>query len=106
MLFQNKPRTSPCDYKINTPQQQKITNMKKSSILKYTKSFINKNFRLKVYGLDENGNRINKLVGVAGLIALIGVELLNKFLDRALKAGLDKCVCKLRRGLQVSFYNK
>lgn len=80
--------------------------MKKSSILKYTKSFINKNFRIKVYGIDENGNRINKLVGVSGIIALIGVEFLNKFIDRALKAGLDKCVCKLRRGLQVSLYNK
>lgn len=80
--------------------------MKKSSILKYTSKFINKNFRLKVYGVDNEGNRINKLVGVAGLIALIGVELLNKFLDRTLKAGLDKCVCKLHRGLQVSFYNK
>lgn len=80
--------------------------MKKSSILKYTKSFINRNFRLKVYGLDENGNRINKLVGVAGLIALIGVDMLNKFLDRAMRCMLDKCVCKLRRGLQVSFYVK
>ena len=80
--------------------------MKKSSILKYTSKFINKNFRLKVYGLDNEGNRINKLVGVAGLIALIGIELLNKFIDCALKAGLDKCVCKLRRGLQVSLYNK
>ena len=78
----------------------------KKGILNYTKTFINRNFRIKVYGVDENGNRINKLVGVAGLIALIGIELLNKFIDRALKAGLDKCVCKLRRGLQVSFYNK
>lgn len=78
----------------------------KKGILNYTKKFINNNFRMKVYGVDENGNRINKLVGVAGLIALIGIELLNKFIDRALKAGLDKCVCKLRRGLQVSFYNK
>lgn len=78
----------------------------KKGILNYTKTFINNNFRMKVYGVDENGNRINKLVGVAGLIALIGIELLNKFIDRALKAGLDKCVCKLRRGLQVSFYNK
>ena len=74
--------------------------------LKYTKRFINQNFRMKVYGYDENGKRINKLVGVAGLIALIGVEFINKFIDRALKAGLDKVVCKLRRGLQVSFYAK
>jgi hypothetical protein len=84
----------------------KFTTTMKKGILNYTKTFINNNFRMKVYGVDENGNRINKLVGVAGLIALIGIELLNKFIDRALKAGLDKCVCKLRRGLQVSFYNK
>lgn len=64
------------------------------------------NFRLKVYGKDENGKRINKLVGVAGLIALIGIDLLNKFIERALKAGLDCCKCKLRRGLQVSLYVK
>lgn len=74
--------------------------------LKYTKKFINQNFRMKVYGFDENGKRINKLVGVAGLIALIGIEFINKFIDRALKAGLDKVVCKLRRGLQVSLYAK
>ena len=80
--------------------------MKKSSILRFTKSFINRNFRIKVYGLDAQGDRINKLVGVAGIIALIGIDLLNKFIDRALNAGLDKCVCKLRRGLQVSFYCK
>lgn len=61
---------------------------------------------MKVYGFDENGKRINKLVGVAGLIALIGIEFINKFIDRALKVGLDKVVCKLRRGLQVSFYAK
>lgn len=78
----------------------------KKGILNYTKTFINSNFRMKVYGLDENGNRINKLVGVAGLIALIGIELFNKFVDRAVNAGLDKVVCKLRRGLQVSFYAK
>lgn len=105
-LFQNKPRTSRCVYDISTSTTTKIEDMKKSSILKYTSKFINKNFRLKVYGVDGEGNRINKLVGVAGLIALIGIELLNKFIDRALKAGLDKCVCKLRRGLQVSLYNK
>lgn len=80
--------------------------MKANKILNYTKTFINKNFRLKVYGVDSEGNRVNKLVGVAGLIALIGIDLLNKFIDRALNAGLDKVVCKLRRGLQVSFYIK
>ena len=80
--------------------------MKTKDILKYTSKFINRNFRIKVYGADSMGNKINKLVGVAGILSLIGAELLNKFIDRALKAGLDKCVCKLRRGLQVSLYIK
>ena len=80
--------------------------MKKNSVLKYTTKFINKFFRLKVYGVDNRGKKINKLVGVAGLIALIGEELINKFIDRARKAGQDKCVCKLRRGLVVTLYCK
>lgn len=80
--------------------------MKKDSIMKYSTKFINKNFRLKVYGYDNEGNKVNKLVGVSGLIALIGVDFINKFIERALYCMLDVCVCKLRRGLQVSLYFK
>lgn len=78
----------------------------KTNILSYTTTEINRNFRIKVYGVDSMGNRINKLVGVAGILALIGVELLNKFLNRAFHCMDDVCVCKLRRGLKVSFYVK
>ena len=78
----------------------------KTNILNYTTTEINRNFRIKVYGVDANGNRINKLVGVAGLIALIGIEFLNKFVKRAFACMEDVCVCKLRRGLKVSFYFK
>lgn len=67
---------------------------------------INFNFRIKVAGFDANGKKINKLVGVAGLIRLIGIELVNKLIKRAFKSIEDKCVCKLRRGLKVSFYVK
>ena len=74
--------------------------------LNYSTREINMDFRIKVYGYDENGNRINTLVGVSGLIALIGLELVNKFLERAYRLVGDKTVCKLRRGLQVTFYNK
>lgn len=80
--------------------------MKKQITLTYTTTVINKNFRLKVKGVDNNGNKLNKLVGVSGLISLIGEELLNKFLDRAFACMDDVCVCKLRRGLKVSFYVK
>lgn len=72
----------------------------------YTSEFINRNYRLKVYGFDAYGNKVNKLVGFRGLIELIGSDLVNKFVARTLKAGQDKCTCKLRRGLQVTFYNK
>ena len=73
--------------------------------LNYTTREINFNFRIKVAGVDANG-KINKLVGVAGLIRLIGIELVNKFIKRAFKSQDDKCVCKLRRGLVISFYVK
>lgn len=80
--------------------------MKKQITLTYSTTVINKNFRLKVKGVDNNGNKLNKLVGVSGLISLIGEELLNKFLDRAFACMDDVRVCKLRRGLKVSFYVK
>lgn len=80
--------------------------MKKQKELGYMTKFINENFRIKVYGRDENGKRINTLLGVSGIIRMIGVELFNKFIERALKCLQDVCVCKLRRGLQVSLYVK
>ena len=88
---------------------QKKENMNTQSIyagLLYSTREINMNFRIKVYGMDENGNKINKALGVMGLIKLIGIELVNKFLGRAFNSGLDKIVCKLRRGIKVTFYGK
>lgn len=73
--------------------------------MKYSTTYINRNYLIKVYGFNNEGKRINKLVGVSGLIALIGVELANKFVGRAERSGQDCTVCKLRRGLQVSLYN-
>ncbi len=74
--------------------------------LNYSTSEINRNFRIKVSGRDINGKRINKLVGVAGALALIGAEMLNKLLNRAFDCMDDVCVCKLRRGIKFSFYVK
>jgi hypothetical protein len=80
--------------------------MKKQGFTKYTTKFINQNFRIKVFGRDAQGKKINTLMGVSGIIAMIGEELFYKFVQRALDCMLDKCVCKLRRGLQVSLYVK
>jgi hypothetical protein len=79
--------------------------MKKQNSTFSTK-FINKNFRIKVFGYDENGKKINTLMGVSGIIRLIGSELFYKFVQRALDCMQDSCACKLRRGLKVTLYVK
>lgn len=80
--------------------------MKKNNttpILKYTSKEINRSFKIKVYGVVD-GKKTNVLVGVSGLIKLVGVELANKMLDRAFGCPEDKQVCKLRRGVKITFY--
>ena len=74
--------------------------------LNYSTKYINRNYLIKVAGVDNEGCKINTLVGVSGMLALIGCELANKFLDRAERGMGDNCVCKLRRGLKITFYNK
>lgn len=74
--------------------------------LEFSTRKINMNFRIKVSGIDNNGKKINKLVGVSGLILLIGVEFANKFIAKAFKGKGDKTECKLRRGIKVTFYIK
>lgn len=72
--------------------------------LKYTTKQINRDYKIKVSGL-YNGEKVNTLVGVAGLVRMVGdIELTNRLLDRAFSCMNDKCVCKLRRGIKVSFY--
>lgn len=78
-----------------------------TSVLAYSTSEINRNYRIKVYGLDKNGNKVNKLVGVSGLLKLVGdIALVNRLLKRAFGCLLDACICKLRRGLKITFYGK
>lgn len=78
----------------------------KTVSLAYSTREINRNFRVKVSGVDGEGNKVHKLVGVSGAIDLIGVEMFNKLLKRAFNNVEDKCVCKLRRGIKFSFYIK
>lgn len=73
--------------------------------LNYSVSMINANFKIKVFG-RVNGKKINTLVGVSGLIKMLdgAIDLVNRLLDRAFNSKGDVCHCKLRRGLQISFY--
>ena len=72
--------------------------------LNYSTSEINRNFKIKVHGINFEGKKINIAVGVSGLINLIGIELVNTLLERAFNCQDDKCICKLRRVLKVTFY--
>lgn len=73
--------------------------------LNYTTSEINRNFKIKVFGI-VNGKKVNTLVGVSGLLRLLdgATDLVNRLLDRAFNSTDDKCVCRLRRGVKVTFY--
>lgn len=73
----------------------------------YTKAEINKNFRIKVFGI-VNGKKVNKLVGVSGLLEILGgsLEKLAKFVTRAFNTMADKCACKIYGGACVTFYWK
>ena len=92
-----------CDYIINIFNEKNNSDMTQ---LNYSTKYINRNYLIKVAGIDNEGCKINTLVGVSGMLALIGVELANKFLNRAEKGIDDSCVCRLRRGLKITFYNK
>lgn len=78
-----------------------------TTTLNYTTREINMNYRIKVFGVnEEGGKKLNTLVGVSGLLKLIGADNFNKMMVRREKCMDDVCVCKLRRGLKVSFYVK
>ena len=68
---------------------------------------INRNFRIKVNGY-VNGQKINKLVGVSGLLEILGGcwDKLVKFVLRAFNNLTDKCACKIYGGAVVTFYAK
>jgi len=72
--------------------------------LNFTTKAINSNFKIKVSGVNFEGKKMNSLYGVSGLIDLIGIDLVNTLVERAFNNKLDKCECKLRRGLKVTFY--
>ena len=72
--------------------------------LKYTIREINRNYKIKINGI-VNGKKVNMLVGVFGLIKIVGdIDLVNRLLDRAFNCIGDKEVCKLRRGVKITFY--
>lgn len=75
--------------------------------IQLTTATINRNFRIKVNGMF-NGVKINKLVGIRGLLEILGGswDKLVKFVLRAFNSLADKCACKIYGGATVTFYAK
>lgn len=72
--------------------------------LAYTTQQINRNFKIKVNGIVD-GKKVNVAVGVSGLICIVDdIELVNRLLNRAFNCLGDKEICKLRRGVKITFY--
>lgn len=72
--------------------------------LKYSTREINMNFKIKVSG-QNNGAKLHTLVGVGGYLDIVGnTDVANNLLDMAFKKGKDVVVCRLRRGLKITFY--
>jgi hypothetical protein len=88
-------------------ENRERNNMNTQSIyngLDYTTKEINRNLKIKVNGI-VNGKKVNVLVGVSGLIKIVGgIKLVNRLLKRAFNCYGDKEVCKLRRGVKITFY--
>lgn len=84
--------------------------MMNATAMTYSTSQINRDFRIKVYGYNNSDERLNLLVGVSGLIRLVGEELADTLVKRAFKNSYfvqnGKVVCKMRRGLKITFYQK
>lgn len=70
-------------------------------LLDYTTKEINRNFLIKCSGLG-----VHELRGVRGFVSLVGTKIANNLIRRAFACKNDKCVCKLRRGLKITFYYK
>lgn len=71
--------------------------------LNYKPKQIVRDYLIKVYGW-MNGVRLNKLLGVYGLVELVGYERANKMLERAYACTGDVQRCKVYGGVQISFY--
>lgn len=77
----------------------------KQQINTYSKGEINRNFKIKVFGI-VNGVKRNTLVGVSGLINILNgdEQKAMAMVTRAFNSGKDRTDCKIYGGAKVSFY--
>ena len=90
----------------NFETTKQIYKKMKQQRLNFPDAQINRDFLIKISGTTDNGFAVNTAVGITGLIAFVGVEFANKFLERAYRlTNSNVCRCCLRSGKKVYFYN-
>lgn len=77
----------------------------KQQINWYSTTTINRNFKIKVFGI-VNGVKRNTLVGVSGLVNILNGDESKAMamITRAFNSGKDRTDCKIYGGAKVSFY--
>lgn len=77
----------------------------KQKINYYSVAQINRNFKIKVFGM-VNGVKKNTLVGVSGLLAILNGDecKMMAMVTRAFASGQDRTDCKIYNGAKISFY--
>lgn len=70
----------------------------------YTTRQINREYKIKVFGMVD-GKKVNTLVGVDGYKKIVADdELAMRLVNRVFDKMADKVICKLRRGIKITFY--
>lgn len=70
------------------------------------RKYINRNFRIRLYGKNERGIFVDRLLGVSGLCKTISERNLKKCITKILKSDSDKLRIKIYNGYTILFTQK
>lgn len=70
------------------------------------RKYINHNFRIRLYGKNERGVFVDRLLGVSGLCEAISEHNLKKCITRLIKLDREKLRIKIYNGYTIVFTQK
>ena len=70
------------------------------------RKYINRNFRIRLYGKNGRGIFVDRLLGVSGLCKTISERNLKKCIAKILKSDSDKLRIKIYNGYTILFTQK
>lgn len=70
------------------------------------RKYINRNFRIRLYGKNERGIFVDRLLGVSGLCKAVSERNLKKCIAKLIKSDSDKLRIKIYNGYTIIFTQK